>query len=57
MAWGPLSMSLSENSERLLFSKGSFKTKSQSYSWCEEDMNKDVRFSNKIVFKIILFII
>lgn len=50
MAWGPLSMSLSENSERLLFSKGSFKTKSQSYSWCEEDMNKDVRFSNKIVF-------
>ena len=49
MAWGPLSMSLSENSEKLLFSKGSFKTKSQSYSWCEEDLNKDVR-NNDIIF-------
>ncbi|CAO1391361.1 unnamed protein product [Diamesa serratosioi] len=43
MAWGPLSMSLSENSERLLFSKGSFKTKSQSYSWTEDELNKEDR--------------
>lgn len=43
MAWGPLSMSLPENSERLLFStKGSLRNKSQSYSWTEEELNKEV---------------
>lgn len=43
MAWGPLSMSLPENSERLLFStKGSLKNKSQSYSWTEDELNKEV---------------
>lgn len=43
MAWGPLSMSLPENSERLLFStKGSLRNKSQSYSWTEDELNKEV---------------
>ncbi|CRL04398.1 CLUMA_CG017484, isoform A [Clunio marinus] len=44
MAWGPLSMSLPENSERLLFStKGSLRNKSQSYSWTEDELNKEDR--------------
>lgn len=51
MAWGPLSMSLSENSERLLFSKGSFKTKSQSYSWTEDELNKEVSY---IIIKVFI---
>jgi diketogulonate reductase-like aldo/keto reductase len=43
MAWGPLSMSLPENSERLLFStKGSLRNKSQSYSWTEDELSKEV---------------
>lgn len=44
MAWGPLSMALGEaqNGERLLFPKGSFKTKSHSYSWTEDEVNKNV---------------
>lgn len=44
MAWGPLSMALGEaqNGERLLFSKGSFKTKSHCYSWTEDEVNKNV---------------
>ncbi|XP_055694889.1 voltage-gated potassium channel subunit beta-2-like [Lutzomyia longipalpis] len=43
MAWGPLSMALgdTQNGERILFSKGSFKTKSHSYSWTEDEANKD----------------
>lgn len=43
MAWSPVSMSLSENNERLMFStKGSLKNKSQSYSWTEDELNKEV---------------
>lgn len=43
MAWGPLSMSLSENNERLMFTtKGSLRNKSQSYSWTEDELNKEV---------------
>lgn len=44
MAWGPLSMALSDaqNGERLLFPKNSFKTKSHSYSWTEDEINKNV---------------
>uniref|UniRef100_T1GRL3 NADP-dependent oxidoreductase domain-containing protein n=1 Tax=Megaselia scalaris TaxID=36166 RepID=T1GRL3_MEGSC len=43
MAWGPLSMALSDtqNNEKILFPKGSFKTKSHSYSWTEDDTNKN----------------
>ncbi|CAD7087410.1 unnamed protein product [Hermetia illucens] len=46
MAWGPLSMALSDtqNGDKILFPKGSFKTKSHSYSWTEEDgfaLNKE----------------
>lgn len=40
MAWGP---AVFENGDRLILSKGSFKTKSHSYSWTEDDANKDVR--------------
>lgn len=45
MAWGPLSMCLgdTQNGERLWLPKGSFKTKSQSYSWTEDEVNKEVR--------------
>lgn len=45
MAWGPLSMALgdAQNGERLLFPKNSFKTKSHSYSWTEDEINKNVR--------------
>lgn len=44
MAWGPLSMALgdAQNGERLLFPKNSFKTKSNSYSWTEDEINKNV---------------
>ncbi|XP_037029396.1 voltage-gated potassium channel subunit beta-2 [Bradysia coprophila] len=43
MAWGPLSMALADtqNGERLIFPKGSFKTKSHSYSWTEDELNKN----------------
>lgn len=43
-AWGPLSMALgdAQNGERLLFPKNSFKTKSHSYSWTEDEINKNV---------------
>jgi potassium voltage-gated channel Shaker-related subfamily A, beta member 2 len=53
MAWGPLSMSLPENSERLLFStKGSLKNKSQSYSWTEDELNKEVNlFISRVAFR------
>lgn len=44
MAWGPLSMALSDaqNGEKIFFPKASFKTKSQSYSWTEDEINKNV---------------
>lgn len=46
MAWGPLSMALNDaqNGERLLFPKNSFKSKSHSYSWTEDEINKNVSF-------------
>lgn len=57
MAWGPMSMSLSENSERLLFStKGSLRNKSQSYSWTEDELNKEVRLLRPFVTFIELFL-
>ncbi|XP_058830228.1 voltage-gated potassium channel subunit beta-2 isoform X4 [Topomyia yanbarensis] len=45
MAWGPLSMYLGDthNGDRLWLPKGSFKTKSQSYSWTEDEVNKEDR--------------
>lgn len=54
MAWGPLSMALgdAQNGDRLLFSKASFKTKSQSYSWTEDEINKNV--SNPNILGVIL---
>lgn len=44
MAWGPLSMALtdSQNTERFLYAKNSFKTKTHSYSWTEDEINKNV---------------
>lgn len=57
MAWGPLSMALGEaqNGERLLFPKGSFKTKSHSYSWTEDEINKEVSFLITSCFEFIFF--
>lgn len=57
MAWGPLSMALGEaqNGERLLFPKGSFKTKSHSYSWTEDEINKEVSFLIVLILNIFFF--
>lgn len=64
MAWGPLSMALgdAQNGERLLFPKNSFKSKSHSYSWTEDELNKNVsKFidfykDEKIEFFVVFFI-
>lgn len=42
MAWGPLSMALSDtqNGDKLFLPKGSFKTKS--FSWTEDEINRNV---------------
>lgn len=48
MVWGPLSMAIGETQnggERILFPKGSFKTKSHSYSWTEDEINKNVNIT------------
>ncbi|XP_073832212.1 uncharacterized protein isoform X7 [Musca autumnalis] len=47
MAWGPLSMALSEaqNGEKIFLPKGSFKTKSHSYSWTEDEVNRNAALS------------
>ncbi|XP_055389369.1 voltage-gated potassium channel subunit beta-2 [Condylostylus longicornis] len=44
MVWGPLSMALgdTQNGDKILFPKGSFKTKSHSYSWTEDEVNKNL---------------
>lgn len=42
MAWGPLGVSLSENSERIFFSKTSLRSKTQNSSWTEDEMTKEV---------------
>lgn len=59
MAWGPLSMALgdAQNGDRLLFSKASFKTKSQSYSWTEDEINKNVNtFISEIYLRLSVII-
>ncbi|CAO1379329.1 unnamed protein product [Diamesa hyperborea] len=43
MAWGPLGVSLSENSERIFFSKTSLRSKTQNSSWTEDEMTKEDR--------------
>lgn len=42
MAWGPLGMYLTENTERLFFSKGSLRSKTQNSSWTEDEVAKEV---------------
>jgi potassium voltage-gated channel Shaker-related subfamily A, beta member 2 len=43
MAWGPLSMHLTDNTtERLFFSKGSLRSKTQNSSWTEDEVAKEV---------------
>lgn len=42
MAWGPLGMYLTENTERLFFTKGSLRSKTQNSSWTEDELNKEV---------------
>lgn len=51
MAWGPLSMALTDtqNGERFLFSKNSFKSKTHSFSWTEDEINKNVCFCKRIL--------
>uniref|UniRef100_A0A182NNS3 NADP-dependent oxidoreductase domain-containing protein n=1 Tax=Anopheles dirus TaxID=7168 RepID=A0A182NNS3_9DIPT len=43
MAWGPLSMCLgdAQSGDKLWIPKGSLKSKSQSYSWIEDEVNKE----------------
>lgn len=57
MAWGPLSMALgdSQNGERLLFPKNSFKTKSHSYSWTEDEVNKNVSAYCPVYLSMVFF--
>ncbi|CAO1412132.1 unnamed protein product [Diamesa serratosioi] len=43
MAWGPLGVSLSENTERIFFSKTSLRSKTQNSSWTEDEMTKEDR--------------
>ncbi|CRK89358.1 CLUMA_CG003114, isoform A [Clunio marinus] len=43
MAWGPLGMYLTENSERLFFTKGSLRSKTQNSSWTEDEVAKEDR--------------
>lgn len=46
MAWGPYSMGMypTENTpERLFFSKGSLRSKTQNSSWTEDEVAKEVR--------------
>lgn len=43
MAWGPLAMNLTENNERLFFSKGSLRSKAQNSSWTEDEVAKEVK--------------
>jgi potassium voltage-gated channel Shaker-related subfamily A, beta member 2 len=43
MAWGPLGMYLTDNQERLFFSKGSLRSKTQNSSWTEDELAKEVR--------------
>lgn len=45
MVWGPLGMYLTENTERLFFSKGSLRSKTQNSSWTEDELAKEVRIS------------
>jgi diketogulonate reductase-like aldo/keto reductase len=42
MAWGPLGMSLCDSTERLFFSKGSLRSKTQNSSWAEDEVAKEV---------------
>uniref|UniRef100_A0A182JCQ7 NADP-dependent oxidoreductase domain-containing protein n=1 Tax=Anopheles atroparvus TaxID=41427 RepID=A0A182JCQ7_ANOAO len=43
MAWGPLSMCLgdAQSGDKLWIPKGSLKSKSQSYSWIEDEVNRE----------------
>lgn len=52
MAWGPLGMNLTESSERLIFSKGSLRSKTQNSSWTEDELTKEVRLVTKINYFI-----
>lgn len=43
MAWGPLGMYLTDSTERLFFSKGSLRSKTQNSSWAEDEVAREVR--------------
>lgn len=42
MAWGPLGMYLTDSTERLFFSKGSLRSKTQNSSWAEDEVAREV---------------
>lgn len=59
MAWGPLGMYLTENNERLFFSKGSLRSKTQNSSWTEDEVAKEVEtltHANPIKKVLIIFL-
>ncbi|KAG5672992.1 hypothetical protein PVAND_003073 [Polypedilum vanderplanki] len=43
MAYGPLGMYLTDNTDRLFFSKGSLRSKTQNSSWTEDEVAKEDR--------------
>jgi hypothetical protein len=46
MAWGPLGMYLTDSTERLFFSKGSLRSKTQNSSWAEDEVAREVSNSS-----------
>lgn len=61
MAWGPLGMHLTENTERLFFSKGSLRSKTQNSSWTEDEVAKEVskrvNITDKLLIVLLVFVL
>lgn len=61
MAWGPLGMYLTENTERLFFSKGSLRSKTQNSSWTEDEVAKEVsnrvNITDKLLIALFVFVL
>jgi aryl-alcohol dehydrogenase-like predicted oxidoreductase len=56
MAWGPLGMYLTDNQERLFFSKGSLRSKTQNSSWTEDELAKEVGWRETENFSRLTFL-
>lgn len=57
MAWGPLGMYLTDNQERLFFSKGSLRSKTQNSSWTEDELAKEVGWRETENFSRLTFLL